>query len=156
MEKKIVIDKIRKTSGSEVWILLDEYDGRYRCDVREYFRPDDGPKWLPTKKGVGIPIELLGQAVDAAKILAERSKNVKVGEVTALQRGNKAKISFGIGEFNKHFYGEIRTYYRTDESPDTWKHGKGVTLPLAMLNKLVEALRLAEDQSEHLNLKGDQ
>jgi hypothetical protein len=153
MENKIVVDKIRKTSASEVWILLDEYNGQRRCDVREYFRPDDGPEWLPTKKGVGIPIELLRQAVDAAEALAERSKNTIVGEVAALQRGNKAKIIFGIGEFKKHFYGEIRTYYRTDESSDIWKPGKGVTLPLAMLNKLAEALRLAEDQTEQVNLK---
>jgi hypothetical protein len=71
-----------------------------------------------------------------------------VGEVCEFPRGKKAKLRFAICEYQKHIYGDIRTYYTEGAESDGWKPGKGVTIPLAMLGQLAEALRLAEDQME--------
>ena len=137
-----VIAKIKKSALSEVWVTLKTYAGRRSCDIREYFHPADSPGWLPTRKGVSVPLEDLAQAVDAAE---ELSGQEEVGVVAEIPRSRKAKLLFAIREFQKHVYGEVRTYYRDDEEKD-WKPGKGVTLPLGMLGQLADALRLAEDQ----------
>lgn len=137
-----VIAKIKKSAVSEVWVTLKTYAGKRSCDIRAHFHPADSPGWLPTKKGVSVPLEDLAQAVDAAE---ELSGQEALGVVAEIPRGGKAKLLFAIREFQKHVYGEVRTYYRKDENED-WKPGKGVTLPLAMLSQLAEALRLAEDQ----------
>ena len=142
MSENLVIARIRKSSVSEVWVVVTDYTGKLACDVREYFHPADSPEWLPKQKGVAIPRDLVGEAVNAAEELASRNT---VGEVAALVRGEKAKIVFGIREFQKHIYGEIRTYYVSKVGSDDWKPGKGVTLPLSMLGQLVDALRLAEE-----------
>jgi len=142
MPDKIVIDKIKKSAVSEVWVTLEEYQGQRLVHVREYFHPADNPEWLPTKKGVTIPPELLGKAVDAAEALAKRSA---VGIVAELDRGNRAKLCFAIAEFQRHIYGELRIYYVENADSKDWKPGKGVTLPLAVLGRLAEALHMAED-----------
>lgn len=143
MPNKIIIDKIKKHSGSEIWIVLEEYQSQMRCHVREYFRPDDGPEWKPTKKGVSIPHELVTGFVDAVEQLSMASD---IGEIASIPLGQMRKISFGIREFNKHIYAEIRVYYHPDSDIKNWKPGKGVTIPPALVSKLAEALRLAEDQ----------
>jgi len=142
MPDRIVIAKIKKSAASEVWVTLEEYHGQRSVHVREYFHPADNPEWLPTKKGVTIPPELLGQAVDAAEALAKRDI---VGVVAELDRGKKARLRFAIAEFQRHIYGELRIYYIQDANSKDWKPGKGVTLPLSVLGRLAEALRMAED-----------
>lgn len=144
MPNQIVVEKIKKNSRNEVWIVLDVYQGRPVCHIREYFRTDDSPEWRPTKKGVCIPAELVGEAADAAERLANASS---IGEAASIPRGKSAKIIFGVCEYNKHNFAEIRTYYRDDEN-GAWKHGKGATLPLVMVNNLAEALHLAENEFE--------
>jgi len=142
MSDRIVIAKIKKSAVSEVWVTLEEYQGQRLVHVREHFHPADNPEWLPTKKGVSIPPELLGEAVDAAEELAKRNT---VGVVAELDRGKKAKLRFAIAEFEKHVYGDLRIYYVKDANSEDWKPGKGVTLPLAVLGQLAEALRMTED-----------
>src|SRR3989344_2163630 len=146
MSSDIVIAKIKKSLSNEVWVVSKEYGGKQLCDVREYFHPPESPEWLPTKKGVSIPLDLLGEAVDAAEDMASRDN---IGEVCVILRGKKAKLRFAICEFNKHVYGEIRIYYVDNAGSEDWKPGKGVTIPLAMLGQLASALRLAEDQFEN-------
>lgn len=143
MSDKIIIDKIKKHSGSEIWIVLEEYQSQMRCHVREYYRPDDGPEWRPTTKGVSIPPEVVTVFVDAVEQLSVAGD---IGEIASIPLGQKAKISFGIRDFKKHIYAEIRVYYHTDSDTKKWKPGKGVTIPPALVSKLAEALRLAEDQ----------
>ena len=142
MSNDIVIAKIKKSAASEVWVVAKEYNGKPLCDIREYFHAADQPNWLPTKKGASIPSDLLRQAVDAVEAMAGRDT---VGEVCEIPRGKKAKLRFAICEYQKHVYGDIRTYYTEEADSDVWKPGKGVTIPLAVLSQLVEALRLAED-----------
>lgn len=147
MPNELIISRIRKNAISEVWVLLKEYQGKDLCDIREYFLPENSPNWLPTKKGVSIPIQMLPELVDAAEKLAETST---VGVIKELERGNKLRICFAIREFKKHIYGEIRTFFREGKETDDWKPGKGVTLPLSKIRLLVDALRMAEDNKERL------
>lgn len=142
MPSNVIIAKIRKNSISEVWVLVKEYKGKPSCDIREHFHPADSPEWLPTKKGVSIPTELVGQAVDAIEELAKKNT---LCEVATIPRGERAKIRFAICEFRKHIYAEIRTYYRDNSENDLWKPGKGVTFRLDMIAQIAEALRLAKD-----------
>ena len=142
MPEPVVIDKIKKNATTEVWVSIEEYQGQLRVDVRQRFYSPDKAVWLRTQKGVTIPPELLGEAVDAAEALAKRDM---VGVVAELDRGKKVKLRFAIAAFEKHVYGDLRIYYVKDANSEDWKPGKGVTLPLAVLGRLAEALRMTED-----------
>jgi len=145
MPDDVVIAKIKKNAISEIWIVAKVYEGNLSCDIREYFRPDDGAEWLPTKKGVSIPLDLLGQAVDAVDEMARRDA---VSEICTMERGKTAKLRFAISEYEKHIYGDIRTFYLKTKDDTDWKPGKGVTVSLSKLGQLADALRLAEDHIE--------
>lgn len=142
MPNDVVIAKIKKNAISEIWVVAKVYEGTLSCDIREYFRPDDGAQWVPTKKGVSIPPELLGEAVDAVEEMARRDS---VSEISTIERGKTARLRFAISEYQKHIYGDIRTYYLEKKESSDWKPGKGVTVPLSKLGQLAEAIRLAED-----------
>lgn len=142
MTNDIVIAKIRKSAIVEVWVVAKKYQGKISCDIREYFHPADSPDWFPTKKGVSIPPELIGLAVDAIDNMAKKNT---VGELAILPRGERVKIRFAICEFQKRIYADIRTYYRETSDSDHWKPGKGATLRLDVLGQLAQALRLAEN-----------
>lgn len=49
-----VVAKIRKSATKEIWVVLTEYSGELRLDIRERFLGDEGA-FLPSKRGVTIP-----------------------------------------------------------------------------------------------------
>ena len=135
-----IVAKIRKSPASEIWVDLTEYSGEARIDLREYFLPDEGSEWRPTGKGVAIPLMLMAHARDAVYALAERDV---VGEVAAIPKGRNTEIRFALREYRNHIYADIRNYYTKDDG-ESWKPGKGITLRLAMLGTLVDAMRMIE------------
>lgn len=143
MHENKVIAKIKKSASREVWVSLAQYKGKLRIDIREFFRVDDETKWTPSKKGVTITHEDIAEAVDAVESLVQKDS---IGVVSELNRGKRGTLRFAVCEFNKHVYGDIRYYYRSDPGEDEWKPGKGVTIPLPRLSELAEALRMAEDE----------
>ena len=143
MSEGLVIARIRKGPASEVWVVVTQYAGTARLDVREYFRLREGQDWLPTRKGVSIRAPLVGEAVAAAEELVGASTP---GEAAAVSLGPKTRLRFAICEFNKRVYAEIRTYYREDTTVDQWKPGKGVTFQLAVVSEVVKAMRMAGQQ----------
>ena len=145
MAADLVVSKIRKNASSEIRVVLKEYKEKRSCDIREYYQPPNTAEWRPTPKGVSIPLDMLGEAVDAAEALAEKDQ---VCEVASLPFGKNAEIRFGICEFNQRVYGEVRTYYINHAGGEEWKPGKGATLPLSQLMQLAIALCLAEEEAE--------
>ena len=67
MEDKIIAT-IPKSDIEEVRILLGEYTGKQRIDIRTWFKNQAGVL-MPTKKGVSIPVEKWPELKKALKDL---------------------------------------------------------------------------------------
>ena len=134
-----VITKIRKNASSELWVVLSDYTGTLRLNLREYFRAEDGA-FRPTRKGVGIdPAEIAG-LVDGLDKLAETSQ---AGTVAIVARRPGAEILAGVREYQGHTYGEIRQF--VGDAASGWKPtGKGVTFKAGLVPALMEAVEKAE------------
>jgi hypothetical protein len=134
-----VITKIRKNASTEIWVVLSDFTGALRLNLREYFRAEDGV-FRPTKKGVGIdPAEIAG-LVDALDKLAEVSQP---GTVAVVARRTGAEILAGVREYQGHTYGEIRQF--VGDAASGWKPtGKGVTFKPGLVPALLEAVEKAE------------
>ncbi len=65
MEKHKTILRLKKDASCEVRVVLCEYKGKKRCDIRAYYSTDNGNNWLPTQKGISIPLEMIEQFVKA-------------------------------------------------------------------------------------------
>jgi len=135
MDERIVA-KIRKNATKEIWVVLTDYSGELRLDLRERFQGDDGG-FLPTKKGVAIQLSEL-PALAAA--LQDLIGAMGLGTVATFGRTAKAEIRASICSYEGHSYAEVRRFIRTGGSEE-WKHGKGVTLNQALVPSLFSAVQ---------------
>ena len=60
MDDKIVYQFSRNDDES-IYFRLRDYKDRKYIDLRIFYRPKNGDEMLPTKKGITIPVELLGE-----------------------------------------------------------------------------------------------
>ena len=65
-----VITTFRKNSTEEVRATLSEFKGRQYASVRAYVEADSG-EWVPTKKGLTLPVDLLPELARAVRLLSE-------------------------------------------------------------------------------------
>jgi hypothetical protein len=49
---------------------VSDFAGKRRADLRVYFKTDDGA-WRPTKRGVSLPVDMVGELQKAVTKLAE-------------------------------------------------------------------------------------
>jgi len=47
---------IEKSQSEQIRLAIKEYKGKQYVDIRTYFITEETGKWLPTKKGITIPI----------------------------------------------------------------------------------------------------
>ncbi len=58
-EKTMQETIIEKSDTNAIRVGLNEYEGHEYVDIRLMFRNDNSDKWLPSKKGVTVPLTLL-------------------------------------------------------------------------------------------------
>ncbi|MGH7740538.1 MAG: transcriptional coactivator p15/PC4 family protein [Candidatus Eiseniibacteriota bacterium] len=134
-----VITKVRKNASTEVWVVLSDFTGALRLNLREYFRAEDGV-FRPTRKGVGIDLTEITGLLDGLNKLAEASQP---GTVAVVARRTGAEILAGVREYQGHTYGEIRQF--VGDAKSGWKPtGKGVTFKAGLVPTLMEAVEKAE------------
>ena len=62
---------IEKREGELIRVEDTEYNGHLLVDVRVYYLPSGTEEWKPTRKGISIRRDLLGQVVDTMRQLQE-------------------------------------------------------------------------------------
>ena len=60
----MLIAEIGKNTKERIRISIEQYRGSRFIDCRVYFECEDG-EWRPTKKGIALNGESVGQGVDA-------------------------------------------------------------------------------------------
>lgn len=132
-----VIAKIKKSAVSEVWVVLTDFTGELRIDVREYFHVGPGA-FHPTRKGVSIPAAGIRALRDALEVLAEASD---VGTVATINRSERAAVQAGIRNFEGHTYAELRVFIPGPTPDAPWRPTpKGFTLKPSLVPLLAEAI----------------
>lgn len=138
-----VVAKIRKRQGSELWVALTEYGGIQRLDVREYFHPDSQPESRPTKKGISVPVERLGDLKTAIEALIQAGE--REGPVATLTRSESLEVRVGIRTYLGRKYADIRTYIKADNEQEWKPTKKGFTIHPRLLPELLRGLETAEE-----------
>jgi len=65
--------KDRQGRSEVIRAALVEFRGRLRLDLRTFFQATDG-SWLPTTRGIAVPLESLGELEHAVRKLGEIAK----------------------------------------------------------------------------------
>ena len=66
---EVLVGVIDKGLGSRVHVRLSRFRDKDYLDIRNFYEGDDG-EWLPTRKGIAVPVELyadLMQVLEGAK-----------------------------------------------------------------------------------------
>ncbi len=58
---------IEKSDTAQIRVDVAEFKGRQRLDVREYFLPEGGKDWMPTKRGINVLADKAGELIEAIK-----------------------------------------------------------------------------------------
>lgn len=61
---EVLIGVIDKGLGGRVHVRLSRFRDRDYIDIRNFYESDDG-EWLPTRKGIAVPVELYGELLAA-------------------------------------------------------------------------------------------
>lgn len=81
-----VIDRFRRNATEEVRATLRTYRGRKYMDLRIYYQ-DDAGEYKPTKKGINLSVEMLGELTRMVENLA---KAVREDQAAAGSEGENA------------------------------------------------------------------
>ncbi len=58
---------VDKNSRERIEVRAAEYEGHSYIDIRTYWRSQDGEEWRPSKKGVTLKPELVGELIAAIR-----------------------------------------------------------------------------------------
>ncbi|MFC1509690.1 transcriptional coactivator p15/PC4 family protein [Candidatus Omnitrophota bacterium] len=70
-DSSLVFDII-KTSMSIVRIKVSNYKGAHNLDIRTYYRDDPVDDYKPTRKGVTISLEKIGNVINALQEIKKK------------------------------------------------------------------------------------
>jgi len=79
-----VIDSFKRNATEEVRATLRTYRGRQYMDVRIYYL-DDAGEFKPTKKGINLSVELLGELT---RMMGNLAKAVQADQAAAPPAGD--------------------------------------------------------------------
>jgi len=138
-----VVAKIRKSATSEVWVVITEYTGQKRLDIREYFLAGEGKGFLPTKKGVSFPLSAVRALRDAIESLIGATE---IGTFESFLKSERSEVRAGLRSYLGHTYTEFRVYIPGDNPETEWRPTpRGFTLNPSLMHLLAEAVDDAED-----------
>lgn len=132
-----VLAKFKKNRGIEIWVTFGEFQGEERIDIREYFRPDNGPDYHPTRKGVAIPKKHIVELLDLIESVIDDDSP---GTTKVLELSKSVQIWAGNREYLNHPYKELRKYVFSKEKGD-WNHThQGITFKSEIARELYKTI----------------
>lgn len=73
MEDKLVAE-FQKNSLEQIRIMIMEWHGKLRIDIRTWFKREDSDEWGPTKKGISISLDSYSDLQEAFSALEKELK----------------------------------------------------------------------------------
>ena len=134
----------KKNAREAVGVACTEWKGEARVDLRIYVQAIDEDGLVPTKKGVGIPIEIFPQVLEGVRQLGDVMSADRL--VARVPRNEKSEIRVGTNTFKGHHLIYVRVFNKENsELEESWKvTNKGVSMRVDLYPKLLEALELAD------------
>lgn len=140
-----IAGRLRINQMLEIRVLTQPFKGRELLHVREFILSNDNV-FVPTPKGVTLPIDQLEGALDAVRELREVGD--KPGVAATIEHGSSQQVRFSVVTWKGTTKADIRTYYRNRGQLE-WLPGKGVRFNLALLSELERALEALDRAISH-------
>jgi len=132
----VLAARLRVNAATEIRVLAQEYGGGCSVHIRQYYL-GDGDQFLPTQKGVSLPIIKLDDVLDAVREL--RDAQATPGTVAVVEKNAREEVRFAVATWEGTTKADIRTYF-TKSGANERQPGKGVRFNLGLLPDLERAL----------------
>lgn len=66
-----VVAKFEKNSKDEVWLTVDDFNGKKIINIRVYYKSPTG-EWLPGKQGLAVSVERYRDLAEAVLKVGEK------------------------------------------------------------------------------------
>jgi hypothetical protein len=133
--------RLRVNAASEIRVLTQTYSARCSVHIRQYVLNDEDT-FVPTSKGVTLPVDRLGELLEAVREL--RTARTVVGTIAVIEKNEREEVRFSVTSWQGTTRADIRTYFAHSASPER-RPGKGVRFNLALLPELERALEVLDD-----------
>ena len=132
----VLAARLRVNAANEVRVLMQRFEGKDYVHIRQYLLNDDD-EYVPTSKGVSLPLGQLGELLDAVREL--RGAGSEVGTAAVIEKNSREEIRLAVATWQGTVRADIRTFYGSGE-PSQRKPGKGVRFNLGLLAELERGL----------------
>jgi hypothetical protein len=133
----VVAAKLRITPALEVRVLAQGYQGKRYVHIREFALTNEN-EFVPTLKGVTLPLGQLDDAIDAVREL--RDAEGQEGLVAVLTASGGREIQFSVSKWQGSTKADLRFYFTKTGSAAAVPTKKGVRLSLGLLPELERGL----------------
>jgi hypothetical protein len=133
-----LISRIRKNASEEIRVALGTFEGHELLSIRAYFRGLDG--FQPTKKGVAIGVNKLGELRDALTAVIQAEAE---GKTVVVRKNAAEEIRVYRSEYMGHLLMNIRVYFFRPGSEDGQPSPKGIAFNVSLTGEVIRAVELA-------------
>jgi hypothetical protein len=109
---------IQKTAKTQIRIGLSDFKDRRVVNIREYFL--NGEDYIPTKKGLTVPPELLEEVIEGLSKLKGKTAKQVVQVKEAVSGFSVARTTDDVALLKKHFFDTVEEAL-TKTPPDGFK-----------------------------------
>lgn len=136
-EETRVIKEIKKNSRETVYIGLNQWKEQWYLFIRTYApSPETEEEWIPTKKGISLPVAAYPVLAEAIRALGEDLTTVR--EAAVIEKSRTQDIRIGINEYKGMQLIYIRTFMELEGEKRPTQ--KGVSLKAEFYGELAEAV----------------
>jgi hypothetical protein len=132
----VVAGRLKLSPLLELRVAAQTLEGRCLLHIREYVLGNEN-EFVPTSKGVALPIERLPEMLEAIRELREAGDNDGPCAMISISRGRE--IRFSVANWKGTTKADIRLYF-TDANDEPHPTRKGVRFNLSLLAELERAL----------------
>jgi hypothetical protein len=125
----------------ELRVVAQSFNGRLYLHIREYALADTN-EFVPTPRGISVPIEKLDEVLDAIRQLRESGD--EIGIVSRVPLGAGREVHFAVTSWNGVTKADIRLYITTKTSDEPAPTRKGIRVNLTLLAEIERSLELLE------------
>lgn len=133
----VVAVRIKITPALELRVLVQAFHEKCFLHIREFALTNENV-FVPTPKGVTIPIEQLVPVLDAVRDLRDAKGDERA--VATVPGSGGSEVHFAITRWQGGVKADIRQYFRRGASEDALPTKKGVRLNIGLLLELERGL----------------
>jgi hypothetical protein len=139
-----------KSATEMIGVVVTEWKGKPRLDIRVYVQAVGEDSLVPTQKGISLDFEKYPMLLSGVRALGEVMGNEKL--VATIPKSKREELRIGVNMYKGNPLLYMRTFLLFNATDTEWKPTqKGISLRVDLYPKLLEAVEALGPAIEQAN-----